>query len=122
MQIAGTGGGPLAYRRVTLTVSHTASATRQRGKPGSKPSILMLHGFSTHKDMWLSVAKVRARGADIRASANAAMLTSTLSYIFIAFGGGGSKTGKTGKTGKMEVGSNYYGSALWYYAGQSNRA
>ncbi|XP_036387438.1 monoacylglycerol lipase ABHD6-like [Megalops cyprinoides] len=28
-----------------------------RGKPGTRPSILMLHGFSTHKDMWLSVAK-----------------------------------------------------------------
>ncbi|XP_018600037.1 monoacylglycerol lipase ABHD6 [Scleropages formosus] len=28
-----------------------------RGKPGSRPSILMLHGFSTHKDMWLSVVK-----------------------------------------------------------------
>nr|XP_014344972.1 PREDICTED: monoacylglycerol lipase ABHD6 [Latimeria chalumnae] len=28
-----------------------------RGKPGNKPSILMLHGFSAHKDMWLSIAK-----------------------------------------------------------------
>ncbi|XP_061074945.1 monoacylglycerol lipase ABHD6 [Conger conger] len=28
-----------------------------RGKMGTKPSVLMLHGFSTHKDMWLSVAK-----------------------------------------------------------------
>lgn len=28
-----------------------------RGKPGSNPSVLMLHGFSTHKDMWLSVIK-----------------------------------------------------------------
>ncbi|KAG9335140.1 hypothetical protein JZ751_005612 [Albula glossodonta] len=28
-----------------------------RGKPGIRPSILMLHGFSTHKDMWLSVVK-----------------------------------------------------------------
>ncbi|XP_078270717.1 monoacylglycerol lipase abhd6-A isoform X2 [Rhinoraja longicauda] len=28
-----------------------------RGKPGNKPSILMLHGFSAHKDMWLSVVK-----------------------------------------------------------------
>ncbi|XP_066554325.1 monoacylglycerol lipase ABHD6 isoform X1 [Amia ocellicauda] len=28
-----------------------------RGKPGTRPSILMLHGFSAHKDMWLSVAK-----------------------------------------------------------------
>uniref|UniRef100_A0A8I3PJU0 Monoacylglycerol lipase ABHD6 n=1 Tax=Canis lupus familiaris TaxID=9615 RepID=A0A8I3PJU0_CANLF len=25
-----------------------------RGRPGPKPSILMLHGFSAHKDMWLS--------------------------------------------------------------------
>lgn len=29
-----------------------------RGRPGHKPSILMLHGFSAHKDMWLSVVKV----------------------------------------------------------------
>ncbi|XP_017305513.1 monoacylglycerol lipase ABHD6 [Ictalurus punctatus] len=28
-----------------------------RGKPGSRPSILMLHGFSAHKDMWLAVVK-----------------------------------------------------------------
>ncbi|XP_015250217.1 PREDICTED: monoacylglycerol lipase ABHD6-like [Cyprinodon variegatus] len=28
-----------------------------RGKPGMRPSILMLHGFSAHKDMWLSVVK-----------------------------------------------------------------
>ncbi|NP_001120619.1 monoacylglycerol lipase ABHD6 [Xenopus tropicalis] len=28
-----------------------------RGKPGNKPSVLMLHGFSAHKDMWLSVVK-----------------------------------------------------------------
>ncbi|XP_072521596.1 monoacylglycerol lipase ABHD6 [Salminus brasiliensis] len=28
-----------------------------RGKPGSKPSILMLHGFSAHKDMWLGMVK-----------------------------------------------------------------
>ncbi|KAM6979995.1 monoacylglycerol lipase abhd6-A [Aplochiton taeniatus] len=29
-----------------------------RGKPGgAKPTILMLHGFSAHKDMWLSVVK-----------------------------------------------------------------
>ncbi|XP_073667368.1 monoacylglycerol lipase ABHD6 isoform X1 [Tursiops truncatus] len=28
-----------------------------RGRPGNKPSILMLHGFSAHKDMWLSVVK-----------------------------------------------------------------
>ncbi|TRY66796.1 hypothetical protein DNTS_009585 [Danionella cerebrum] len=26
-----------------------------RGNPGSRPSILMLHGFSAHKDMWLGV-------------------------------------------------------------------
>lgn len=32
-----------------------------RGRPGHKPSILMLHGFSAHKDMWLSVVKVRSR-------------------------------------------------------------
>ena len=29
-----------------------------RGRPGHKPSILMLHGFSAHKDMWLSMVKV----------------------------------------------------------------
>ncbi|XP_007908836.1 monoacylglycerol lipase abhd6-A [Callorhinchus milii] len=28
-----------------------------RGKPSIKPSILMLHGFSAHKDMWLSIVK-----------------------------------------------------------------
>uniref|UniRef100_A0A667XUU6 acylglycerol lipase n=1 Tax=Myripristis murdjan TaxID=586833 RepID=A0A667XUU6_9TELE len=28
-----------------------------RGKPGLRPSILMLHGFSAHKDTWLSVVK-----------------------------------------------------------------
>ncbi|XP_040215147.1 monoacylglycerol lipase ABHD6 [Rana temporaria] len=28
-----------------------------RGRPGPKPSILMLHGFSAHKDMWLAVTK-----------------------------------------------------------------
>ncbi|XP_017161110.1 monoacylglycerol lipase ABHD6b isoform X3 [Poecilia reticulata] len=28
-----------------------------RGKSGMRPSILMLHGFSAHKDMWLTVVK-----------------------------------------------------------------
>ncbi|KAM6981717.1 monoacylglycerol lipase ABHD6b isoform 1-T1 [Tautogolabrus adspersus] len=28
-----------------------------RGKPGTRPSILMLHGFSAHKDTWLTVVK-----------------------------------------------------------------
>lgn len=28
-----------------------------RGKPGPKPSVLMLHGFSGNKDMWLGVVK-----------------------------------------------------------------
>ncbi|KAM8863602.1 monoacylglycerol lipase ABHD6b isoform 1-T1 [Spinachia spinachia] len=28
-----------------------------RGRPGTRPSILMLHGFSAHKDTWLSVVK-----------------------------------------------------------------
>ncbi|KFW95204.1 Monoacylglycerol lipase ABHD6, partial [Phalacrocorax carbo] len=28
-----------------------------RGRPGYRPSILMLHGFSAHKDMWLSIVK-----------------------------------------------------------------
>uniref|UniRef100_A0A671M877 Monoacylglycerol lipase ABHD6-like n=1 Tax=Sinocyclocheilus anshuiensis TaxID=1608454 RepID=A0A671M877_9TELE len=28
-----------------------------RGYPGTRPSVLMLHGFSAHKDMWLGVVK-----------------------------------------------------------------
>ncbi|XP_029456818.1 monoacylglycerol lipase ABHD6 isoform X1 [Rhinatrema bivittatum] len=28
-----------------------------RGRPGSKPSLLFLHGFTAHKDTWLSVVK-----------------------------------------------------------------
>ncbi|KAM7063476.1 monoacylglycerol lipase ABHD6 isoform 1-T1 [Molossus nigricans] len=28
-----------------------------RGRPGHRPSLLMLHGFSVHKDMWLSLVK-----------------------------------------------------------------
>ncbi|XP_030062428.1 monoacylglycerol lipase ABHD6 [Microcaecilia unicolor] len=28
-----------------------------RGRPGGKPSLLFLHGFSAHKDMWLSLVK-----------------------------------------------------------------
>ncbi|XP_065096870.1 monoacylglycerol lipase ABHD6 [Paramisgurnus dabryanus] len=28
-----------------------------RGNPGARPSVLMLHGFSAHKDMWLPVVK-----------------------------------------------------------------
>ncbi|XP_063147796.1 monoacylglycerol lipase ABHD6 [Candoia aspera] len=28
-----------------------------RGRPSHRPSVLMLHGFSAHKDMWLSVVK-----------------------------------------------------------------
>ncbi|KAG7267297.1 hypothetical protein CRUP_000295 [Coryphaenoides rupestris] len=28
-----------------------------RGKPGMRPSILLLHGFSAHKDSWLTVVK-----------------------------------------------------------------
>ncbi|KAK0155098.1 Monoacylglycerol lipase ABHD6 [Merluccius polli] len=28
-----------------------------RGKPGMRPSILLLHSFSAHKDMWLTVVK-----------------------------------------------------------------
>lgn len=32
-----------------------------RGRPGYRPSILMLHGFSAHKDMWLSIVKVGFR-------------------------------------------------------------
>ncbi|XP_026538440.1 monoacylglycerol lipase ABHD6-like [Notechis scutatus] len=29
-----------------------------RGKPGSRPSVLMLHGFSLNKDMWLNTIEV----------------------------------------------------------------
>ncbi|ETE65609.1 Monoacylglycerol lipase ABHD6, partial [Ophiophagus hannah] len=29
-----------------------------RGKPGSQPSVLMLHGFSLNKDMWLNTIEV----------------------------------------------------------------
>lgn len=29
-----------------------------RGRPGYRPSVLMLHGFSAHKDMWLAIVKV----------------------------------------------------------------
>lgn len=29
-----------------------------RGRPGMRPSILLLHGFSAHKDTWLTVIKV----------------------------------------------------------------
>ncbi|XP_063147550.1 monoacylglycerol lipase abhd6-B-like [Candoia aspera] len=29
-----------------------------RGEPGSQPSVLMLHGFSLNKDMWLNTIKV----------------------------------------------------------------
>lgn len=32
-----------------------------RGKVGTRPSILMLHGFSAHKDAWLTVVKVHRR-------------------------------------------------------------
>uniref|UniRef100_A0A7N6ANN3 AB hydrolase-1 domain-containing protein n=1 Tax=Anabas testudineus TaxID=64144 RepID=A0A7N6ANN3_ANATE len=32
-----------------------------RGKPGMRPSILMLHGFSAHKDSWLTVVKYLPR-------------------------------------------------------------
>lgn len=32
-----------------------------RGKAGMRPSILMLHGFSAHKDAWLTVVKVHQR-------------------------------------------------------------
>ncbi|XP_023620762.1 monoacylglycerol lipase ABHD6 isoform X3 [Myotis lucifugus] len=28
-----------------------------RGRPGHRPSVLLLHGFSAHKDMWLSLVK-----------------------------------------------------------------
>lgn len=36
-----------------------------RGKPSSRPTILMLHGFSAHKDMWLSVIKFLPKNAHI---------------------------------------------------------
>ncbi|XP_039182644.1 monoacylglycerol lipase ABHD6-like isoform X2 [Crotalus tigris] len=33
-----------------------------RGKPGSQPSVLMLHGFSLNKDMWLNTIEVFPKG------------------------------------------------------------
>lgn len=51
-------------RRLGLQVDYTDCGGYRfcyshRGKPGGggRPSILMLHGFSAHKDMWLSVVK-----------------------------------------------------------------
>ncbi|XP_015203464.2 monoacylglycerol lipase ABHD6 isoform X2 [Lepisosteus oculatus] len=49
-------------RTLGLQVRYADSGTYRfcysyRGKPGTRPSILMLHGFSAHKDMWLSVVK-----------------------------------------------------------------
>ncbi|KAM4613200.1 monoacylglycerol lipase abhd6-A-like [Polymixia lowei] len=54
-------------RRLGLQVDYVSCGSyrfcySQRGKPGgSTPSILMLHGFSAHKDMWLSVVKFLPR-------------------------------------------------------------
>lgn len=52
-------------RRLGLQVDYAESngyrfCYTHRGKPGSRPSVLMLHGFSAHKDMWLGVVKVPA--------------------------------------------------------------
>ncbi|MGH0130032.1 UNVERIFIED_CONTAM: hypothetical protein FKN15_072940 [Acipenser sinensis] len=49
-------------RTLGLQVKHAESdgyrfCYSYRGKPGTRPSILMLHGFSAHKDMWLTVVK-----------------------------------------------------------------
>ncbi|KAK9406008.1 monoacylglycerol lipase ABHD6-like [Crotalus adamanteus] len=33
-----------------------------RGEPGSRPSVLMLHGFSLNKDMWLNTIQVFPKG------------------------------------------------------------
>ncbi|KAL8212797.1 UNVERIFIED_CONTAM: hypothetical protein K2H54_058758 [Gekko kuhli] len=38
-----------------------------RGKPGSQPSMLMLHGFSLSKDMWLDTLKSSKEKEDPRA-------------------------------------------------------
>ncbi|KAF0036150.1 hypothetical protein F2P81_011462 [Scophthalmus maximus] len=37
-----------------------------RGKPGMRPSILMLHGFSAHKDTWLTLVKILQGLVDVR--------------------------------------------------------
>ncbi|KAK7119055.1 hypothetical protein R3I94_021036 [Phoxinus phoxinus] len=36
-----------------------------RGNPGARPSVLMLHGFSAHKDMWLGVVKFLPRNVHL---------------------------------------------------------
>lgn len=49
-------------RRLGMQVDYVESegyrfCFSHRGNPGSRPSVLMLHGFSAHKDMWLGVVK-----------------------------------------------------------------
>ncbi|XP_077060281.1 monoacylglycerol lipase ABHD6 [Siphateles boraxobius] len=36
-----------------------------RGNPSARPSVLMLHGFSAHKDMWLGVVKFLPRNVHL---------------------------------------------------------
>ncbi|XP_041945990.1 monoacylglycerol lipase ABHD6 isoform X2 [Alosa sapidissima] len=57
-------------RALGLQVAHAEYKGYQfcyshRGKPGNRPSILMLHGFSAHKDMWLSVVKFLQKNVHI---------------------------------------------------------
>ncbi|MGH0144056.1 UNVERIFIED_CONTAM: hypothetical protein FKN15_005215 [Acipenser sinensis] len=68
-------------RTLGLQVKHAESdgyrfCYSYRGKPGTRPSILMLHGFSAHKDMWLTVVKVEAAG-----SCKGVMLSWCLQYL-----------------------------------------
>lgn len=51
-------------RRLGLQVDYTEYegyrfCYSHRGTPGTRPSVLMLHGFSAHKDMWLPTVKAR---------------------------------------------------------------
>lgn len=71
--------GPFRYWRRTLGLQVRFAdcggyrfCYASRGKPGTRPSILMLHGFSAHKDTWLTVVKVRfllgtVKGPDLSA-------------------------------------------------------
>ncbi|XP_027650107.2 monoacylglycerol lipase ABHD6 isoform X3 [Falco peregrinus] len=47
-------GSKVAWMEVDVSAR---DGNRSRGRPGYRPSILMLHGFSAHKDMWLSIVK-----------------------------------------------------------------
>lgn len=57
-RVSGTGGGRWACRSAMCAHGDYQFCYSFCGRPGHKPSILMLHGFSAHKDMWLSMVKV----------------------------------------------------------------